>query len=87
MHREELSELPVGTFPCFFKGEPALLVKEPDKFVYLKHNRDYYRGSGINIKPFKYSWCIYSPQYSKVHEPMNLSEIVLNNSNMPLGEL
>lgn len=87
MDREELSKLPEDTFPCFFYGVPSLLVKEPDKFVYLKHNMPVYMGTGRKIKPFKYSWCVYSIYYSKVHEPLNLSEIVLNNSSIPLGEL
>lgn len=87
MNREELSKLPIGTFKCLFAGKPALLVKECNSYTYLKHNKFAYRGSGVVKEPFKYSWCVYSPNSKYVHEPLNLSKIVFNPSNISLGEL
>lgn len=87
MNREELIELSEGTFKCYFKGEPALLVKGEDTYVYLKHNNCDYKGSGKSKAPFKYSWCIFSPYNRHVHGVLNLSEIVFDTSNVPLGEL
>lgn len=87
MNREELSKLPVGTFKCYFKGEPALLEKIRSNIVYLKHDKGNYKGAGRTIEPFKYSWCIYAPYNNHVHEPLDLSEIIFSISNTPLGEL
>lgn len=81
MIKEDFKRLPMGHLPVLFKGERAMLVKEENIVgsfnVALKHNNPRFRGGGERIKGFEHSWYIYNGRDTHVHEPLNLSDIVL----------
>ena len=81
MDREDFKKLPFGHTPVLFKGERAVLVKEENLVgsfnVSLKHNYHRFKGGGECIKGFEYSWYIYNGRDTRVHGPLNLSDIVL----------
>ena len=81
MDREDFKRLPIGHTPVLFKGTKAMLVKEKNAVgsfnVSLKHNNPRFKGGGWAIKGFDYSWYLYNGRDSRVHEPLNLSDVVL----------
>lgn len=66
MTREEFIKLPVGFYHAFlgrYNSFGIIDVKETPngyKNYYFYSNNEYFRGGGEPIKPYKYSWFVYS---------------------------